>query len=162
MHTTKFTIENYLAEYLRGKWGLKDESGNITEIIEIPKDVYLYNELHSLTIKKPKHAPGPEGNIEVVIPHRREGNKKPIRYNYVSAEGSRYFNKVLKIFFRADLHEFVDSKKHDKGITYKDACYLFVAKYGIESIDPDSLVKNYYRWKETVRDNREKKSYATR
>lgn len=162
MHTTKFTIENYLAEYLRGKWGIKDEHGKHTGVIEIPREVYLYNILHSLTIKKPIHAPKPSGNIEIIIPYRKEGNKKPERYNYISTDAARYFNKKLKLFFRADLHEFVDNMKHDEGSTYKDACFIFIEKYEIESIDPESLIKNYYRWKETVRDNRQKKAYATR
>lgn len=162
MHTTKFTIENYLAEYLRGKWGLEDENGKNTGIVDIPKDIYLYNVLHSITIKRPRHAPIQDGNIEIVIPYRKEGNKKPEYYNYISEEGARIFNKKLKLFFRADLHEFVDNLKHNEGLTYKDACFMFVAKYNIESIDPESLIKNYYRWKETVRDNRQKKSYVTR
>ena len=149
MYTVKFDIENYLAEYLRGKWG--------PTIVEIPRDVYLYNLLHSLTKKQPSHVPVLSGNVEIIIPCRREGNKNPEYYNYVSSGGAELFNKALKLFFRADLHEFVDHMKHDKGYTYKDACFLFASQYGIESIDTESLIKNYYRWKEKVR----KKAYVT-
>ncbi|MDR1883764.1 MAG: hypothetical protein LBR26_13410 [Prevotella sp.] len=162
MITTKFTIEPYLAEYLRGKWSVSDANGNPADIISIPDKIYLYNILSSLTIKRPKHAPLPDGNLEVILPHRKEGNKNPEYYNYISAKSAMYFNKKVKLFFRADLHEFIDSRKHDEGETYKDACYYFISKYRIESIDPDSLAKNYYRWKSMVRENREKKAYATR
>lgn len=162
MHTTKFTIENYLAEYLRGKWGLKDENGNNTGIIEIPPNVYLYNILHSLMIKKPAIIKDLVGNIEIVIPNRKEMHKNPAYYNFISKDAARYFNKKLKLFFRADLHEFLDHKKHDNGDTFKDACFLFIEKYNIESIDPESLIKNYSRWKGVVRDNRDKRAYTTR
>lgn len=155
MYTTKFKIEAYLAEYLVGKWG-------VNGIVELPRDIYLYNILHSLTIKKPLHAPEPSGNVEIVIPQRKEGNKKPERYNYVSTNAARYFNRRVKAFFRADLHEFVDNRKHMMGETYKDACFLFVAQYNVESIDPESLIKNYYRWKGVIRENREKFSYSSR
>lgn len=160
MYTTKFEIEDYLAEYLIGKWGV--DKGDSGKVVELPRDIYLYTILHSLTIKKPKHAPVPSGNVEIVIPQKREGNKKPERYNYISSKAAKYFNRRVKAFFRADLHEFVDHWKHVEGDTYKNACFLFVAQYQIESIDPDSLSKNYYRWKGVVRDNREKRAYSTR
>ena len=162
MYTAKFTIEAYLAEYLRGKWSLKDAEGNPTGIVSIPEDVYLYSIFSSLTIKTPINAPVPSGNIEIIIPHRKLGNKKPERYNYISERGAQIFNKKVKLFFRADLHEFIDNQKHDEGETYKDACYIFIAKYSIESFDPDSLAKNYSRWKDTIRGNRSKKAYVSR
>lgn len=162
MTTTRFAIEPYLAEYLRAKWPMADSNGKPTDIVSIPDKIYLYNILSSLTIKKPRHAPEPAGNLEIVIPNRKESSKDPEYYNYISAKSAVLFNKKVKLFFRAELHEFIDSRKHDEGETYKDACYLFICKYKIESIDPDSLAKNYYRWKIAIRESREKKTYITR
>ncbi len=160
MHTTKFTMEDYLVEYLIGKWGVLDKDGNRTNVVAIPENVYLYDTLSSLMIKKPKHAPEPSGNLEIVIPYRKEGNKKPAVYNYVSRQGAEIFAKKVKLFFRAELHEYLDYKKHEECVTYKDAGYMFVAEYGIESFDPDSARKNYARWRAKVRNR--KKAYTTR
>ena len=162
MFTTKFTIEPYLAEYLKGKWAIEDAEGNLTNVVQIPEKCYLYDALSSLIIKKPNQAPNPTGNIEIVVPHRREGNRRPEHYNYISERAAAIMNKKIKLFFRADLHEFIDHHKHDNGETYSDACFLFITKYSITSIDPDSLTKNYFRWKSDVRQNRNKKSYTTR
>lgn len=162
MITAKFKIEDYLAEYLRGKWGIKDKDGHPTGIVSIPEDIYLYHILWGLMQTRRKNETQVEPNIEVVLPHCRKGDRKnPRFYNYISLQGSEIFNKRLKKFFRADMHEFFDYQKHEEGITYKEAAYLFIAKYDIESIDPDSLAKNYSRWKDNVRLNR-KKAYATR
>ncbi|MDU1892819.1 MAG: hypothetical protein E6767_19235 [Dysgonomonas sp.] len=160
MHTTKFTIEDYLAEYLRGKWGIKDENGESTQVVRIPEEIYLYDTLSCLTMKKPRKAAAPAGNLEIIIPHRREGNKKPSVYNYISERGAKIFNKKVKLFFRSELHEFLDYMKHEEGIAYKDACFMFVSKYGIESFDSESAEKNHSRWRKKVRDR--KKAYSTR
>ena len=162
MQTTKFTIEDYLAEYLRGKWGMKDANGECTSIVEIPEDTYLYDSLSSLTMKKPRHVKEYRGNIEIVIPHRREGNKKPAVYNYISSAGARIFNKKVKLFFRAELHEYLDYKKHEEGMSYRDACFVFLSQYGIESFDPESAEKNYSRWRNKIRDKKDRKKAFTR
>lgn len=160
MYTTKFTIEDYLAEYLRGKWGIKSDSEETNTIVKIPENVYLYDMLSSLTKKRPKHVPETNGNVEIIIPHRKEGNKKPLLHNYISYQGASIFNKRVKLYFRADLHEYMDFMKHDQGISYKEAAYMFINKYAIESFDPESIIKNYSRWKTKVR--MRKKTYTTR
>lgn len=160
MHTTKFTIEDYLAEYLRGKWGVKNEHGEPIPVVEIPEDVYLYDILSSLTQKTPRNGSDQNANLEIIIPHRRAGNKKPAVYNYVSNKGAAIFNKKVKLFFRAELHEYLDYMKHMEGMTFKDACFLFVSKYGIESFDCESAEKNYSRWRKKIRSR--KKAYSSR
>lgn len=162
MLTTKFTIEDYLAEYLQGKWGIINEDEKQTDVVRIPENVYLFNNLANLIVKKPDNVPEPEGNFEIIVPHVRDGNKHPKYHNYVGERGAKIFNKKVKLYFRSDLHEFIDSYKHDYGGTYLDACYEFVSKYKIKSIDPDSLAKDYSRWRKKIRDNRIKKSYSSR
>ena len=162
MITAKFRIEDYLAEYLRGKWGIIDEDGKPTGIISIPENIYLYHILWGLMQTKRENETKVKPNIEIVLPHCRKGDRKdPRYYNHISLRGSLIFNSRLKKFFRADMHEFFDYMKHEEGMTYKEASFLFVAKYGIDSIDPDSLAKNYSRWKDNVRLNR-KKAYSSR
>lgn len=163
MHTTQFNIDAYLAEYLLGKWGVPHENDVNRLVVQFPREIYLFNLLHSLTMKRPKHVLEAVGNIEVIIPFRKEGNKRPEHYNYISNPSAKLFNKKVTQFFRADLHEFLDNRKHVHGESIKDACFQFVAMYQIESIDPESLAKNYYRWKGDVRGmNRERRAYLTR
>lgn len=164
MYTTIFNIDAYLSEYLYGKWGIAlQESNDKKMVVKIPKDVYLSNLLHSLTIRKPKHLPEAWGNVEIVLPFIKEGAKRPDRHNFISVPSANLFNKRVRQFFRAELHEYIDNQKHIFGISIKDACMMFVMQFGIESIDPDSLAKNYYRWKGTIREvNKTSRAFTSR
>lgn len=160
--TTKIQIEPYLAEYLIGKWGKKDAKGKPTGIVAIPDTIYLYHNLWSLTSTTPHYIKEDDivGNVEIVLPNRKEG-KDPRYYNYISEESAKIFNKDVKLFFRADLHNFLDKKKHDEGYTYKEAAYIFALQHDIVSYEVDSMTKNYARWRNNIR-NRKQKAYSSR
>lgn len=163
MHTAKFTIEAYLAEYLQGKWGTVSDDGVKANPITIPLDVdYLRVSLVNLTQITPRNAKEEVANIEIVIPHIREINKKPERYNYISHRGAKIFNKLVKQYFKSDLHHYLDTKVDQDGLTYKDACYMFVSEFNIQSYEPESLYKDQSRWKSKVRLQRTKRAYTTR
>lgn len=48
MITTKITIENYLAEYLIGKYGTPD-----SKVVRLPSDLDLYHFVYDLLQKRP-------------------------------------------------------------------------------------------------------------
>ena len=146
MHTVKLYIEDYLAEYLIGKWGI-DESG----LVQIPYEVYLIHDLCALTVKKNRDKVEPSFNIQIILPNIKTINKNPAIYNHMSRRGSKVFEKQVRSFFRADLHEFIDQKKHEDGISIKDTCYIFCELYNIESFNSDSMAKNYNRWRNRIR-----------
>ena len=52
MITTKITIENYLAEYLIGKYGTPD-----SKVVRLPSDLDLYHFVYDLLQKRPAGCP---------------------------------------------------------------------------------------------------------
>ena len=158
METVGIYIKPYLAEYIKEKWG------GVDGVISIPSEIYLYHIFWSLLIKQPLGIDISKGNIKIYIPDRKDNigkRKNPQYYNHVSKNGQLVFQKRLETFFRAELHEFIDSAKHNEGISYKDACFHFLAMYNIQSIDSDSLIKNYSRWKRLIRGNKSSKTYVS-
>ena len=69
MITTKITIENYLAEYLIGKYGTPD-----SKVVRLPSDLDLYHFVYDLLQKRPAGCPVDSGNLELVLPERREAH----------------------------------------------------------------------------------------
>ena len=62
MITTKITIENYLAEYLIGKYGTPD-----SKVVRLPSDLDLYHFVYDLLQKRPTGCPVDSGNLELCI-----------------------------------------------------------------------------------------------
>lgn len=67
MITTKITIENYLAEYLIGKYGTPD-----SKVVRLPSDLDLYHFVYDLLQKRPTGCPVDSGNLELVIARSAE------------------------------------------------------------------------------------------
>lgn len=161
MITTVFSIDPYLAEFLKSAYGQKQDDGRI--VVTLPPDIYLYHTLCSITQKQPANVTELIGNIEISLADcQTTTRKEPQYYNYISQDGAKIFNKAATLFFRAALHEYMDSKKHEDGFTYKEASFMFVAKYAIESIEPESLIKNHKRWITKVRSLKSRKKEYTR
>ncbi len=156
MVTTKLNIKQHLAEYCIGKWG-----SDFKEPVRFPAGIELYVSLYSLTIKRPKNITTEKGNLEVVIPVRREKDevlgiyKNPNVYNYISERGSRILQRQIEALFWAELHTEINQEHFVKGRYIKDAVYTFMCKYRIKSITEDALLKNYQRWRSKI--NKKKK-----
>ena len=143
MITVKFTVTEYLAEYLYAKYNNHD----FTAPIRLPDNSDLYHVLYDLTSKPPSKLRPSSGNVELILPHRDRG-KQPDTYNCVSAKSAKIFARHVKNIFNAELHDFIDEKYHRRGMLYSEAVNLFVNKYGLTAIGEDAIRKNYYRWKE--------------
>lgn len=161
-YTTKFDIDKYIAEYLNTAYGHKQEDGRT--IVTLPSNIYLYHTLCSLTRKQPANGFTLQGNIEISLSDCQIFTRKdPKYYNYISPTAAKIFNKTATLFFRSTLHEYLDRMKHVEGLTYKEAAFLFVCKYEIDSIEPESLIKNHQRWISKIRScNTRKKEYTRR
>ena len=61
--------------------------------------------------------------------------------------------------FWAELHEWIDYNKHMYGIQYIESIFSFMRKFDINGISEDALKKNYYRWRDRTRKQKEKRSY---
>jgi hypothetical protein len=57
----------------------------------------------------------------------------------------------MKLMMWAELHDYMDENKHIKGIQFKESVFVFMHRYGLESISEDALLKNYQRWRDKQR-----------
>lgn len=155
MVSIKIEIEPYVAEYCKGKF-FDEDSG----AVRFPPQTDVYVLIWDLLMRRPVNKPVDEGNFIFLLPDRRQG-KDPATYNYISGNGRKILEKKLKLMMWAELHEVMDDNKHRRGIFFKDTVYMFLRRYGIESISEDALLKNYQRWRQEVR-RREKRAYKTK
>ena len=69
MITTRIQIESYLAEYVRGKY--YDET---IGTVRFPSSSDIYVTIYDLMEKRPVNCPADRGNLEFMLPDRREAN----------------------------------------------------------------------------------------
>ena len=114
-----------------------------------------------MTEKRPNNCPVDSGNLELVLPERREG-KSPLTFNYLGYRSVKIIEKKIETRLWAELHDLIDENKHFYGIQYIESVAYFMRKYAIVSISEDALLKNYYRWREIVRQKKRRRSYQKR
>lgn len=145
MITVKIDVEPYVAEYIQGRY-MDEESG----VVRFPSGSDIYHLIYDLAAKRPAENPIDSGNLEFALPSPRKG-KDPEIYNYLSHRSAKLLEKRLRSLMWADLHETMDEGKHLSGMQFKDIVYVFMQRYGIESISEDGLLKNYQRWRDKLR-----------
>lgn len=141
MVTTKIRLQPHLKEYIIGKY-----NNFVDGPVHFPDTLDIYHYIHDLTQKRPAGANLEEGNLEIFLP-ARECGKRPETYNYLSHRAQTIIAKKIDTMFDADLHDFVTTIRHEKGLEYKTAFELFLSRYGISSISDEGVKKNYYRWR---------------
>lgn len=155
MITIKIPVDAYIAEYIRGKYFDEAEGA-----VHFPQSLDIYVTIYDLLQKRPESSPVDIGNLVLCLPDRREG-KNPKVYNYLSAKSAQLLTNKMRLMMWAELHDFMDENKHLRGIQFKESVYVFMCRYGIESITEDALLKNYQRWRDKQR-RRAKRSYVRR
>ena len=154
MITTKISIKPHLAEYVRGRFGTNEG------YIRFPDRFDIYHTIFDLTEKRPKQCRPDTGNIEIILPDRREG-KSPKYYNYLSARSQRIIERKIEFMFWAEVRSHIDCQYHTSGLKYIESIGIFMGMYGIESITEDALQKNYYRWRKKML-NLKKRAYFSK
>lgn len=157
-------MDDHLVCFLLGKWGkeykLKNEETGEMEtrlIVELNSDTILYDLIASLSKKRPRNIKNQTGNIEVKIPAIRDiMSKKPSTHNYINKIDAKIFSKSVERLFRGEMNEYMDIMKNEHGISYKEASYLFLEQYGIDSFEPDSVRRHHSRWRDKIRPARKK------
>jgi hypothetical protein len=145
MITVKISVDNHVAEYIRGKY-FDNEIG----AVRFPPNHDIYILIYDLLQKRPTSNPVDVGNLEFALPERREG-KDPASFNYLSQRACKLLNEKMKLMMWAELHDYMDENKHIKGIQFKESVFVFMHRYGLESISEDALLKNYQRWRDKQR-----------
>lgn len=113
-------------------------------------------------IKRPKDCQvDPPGNVCLGLPDRRAG-KDPATYNYLGERSVAFIEKRVETMFFAELRAELDTNKQQHGINYLDTVYWFINKYKIESITADALLKDFYRWREVIRQRKVRRNYKKR
>jgi len=158
MNTTKITIKAHLKEYCIGKWG-----DDFKEPVAFPTKSDLYITIYDLLQRRPVSIPHDYGNMEIVMPTRRDGDsdgfrKNPACYNFLSEKSCIIIQKRVSALFWADLHNYLLDMKKEKDQNYDVTVHFFICTYRIESISSDALLKNYYRWRDNFR-KREVRKY---
>ncbi len=145
MITVKIEIDPYVAEYITGRYFDPEVS-----VVRFPSGSDIYHLIYDLLAKRPAGNPVDRGNLEFALPARRQG-KDPETYNYLSHRSQKILEKRMRSLLWADLHETMDEGKHLGGMQFKEIVYIFMQRYGIESISEDGLLKNYQRWRDKLR-----------
>jgi len=152
MITTRIEVKPHIKEYLLGKFCGHEESP-----VKFPDKLDVYHTIWDLTEKRPVNCSPDSGNLEIVLPDRREG-KSPETYNYLGRRSHKIIGRKIENLFLSELHDMLTEEKHRYGITYIDSIFNFMKKYGITSISEETLWKDYYRWKAYLR-RRKKRGY---
>lgn len=143
--TTKIDLPKHLSEYLKGKFGTKEQ------VVCLPVNSSLYFIVYELLQRRPSDVPIDRGNTEIRLPSPRMAHQtagKPVEsFNYISKKGTAQLAKSINTMMKTEAHEFFDENKHVKGIDYIDSAYAFLMKYGIENLTPEALLKDYQRWR---------------
>lgn len=153
MISVRIAVDPYVAEYISGKF-YDHEAG----AVRFPHTLDLYVLIYDLLQKRPATSPVDSGNLEFLLPERREG-KDPVTYNYLSARSQKILENKMRLMMWAELHDVMDENKHIHGIQFKDTVFRFLRRYGIESITEDALLKNYQRWRDKQR-RKKKRGYS--
>ena len=153
MITTKITITPYLAEYIIGKYNHCNKGE-----VRIPDSSDLYHIIWEYMSRRPDNVPVLEsGNLEIALPDRRAG-KDPAVYNYLSVRAVKGIELHIKNMFNQELHaELMDKDRRGHFLDNIDVVHKFLCTYGIESISEDALLKNYYRYREALRQRKKRK-----
>lgn len=155
MTTIKIFVDEYVAEYIRGKYFDATQGA-----VHFPDSLDIYVTIYDLLQKRPATSPVDAGNLEFCLPDRRKG-KNPDVYNYLSERSAKILGNKMRVMMWAELHDFMDENKHVNGIQFKESVYVFMRRYCIDAITEDALIKNYQRWREKLRRNK-KRSYTRR
>lgn len=155
MITTKIQILLHLSEYIIGKYGER-----MSNPVTLPPNIPLYHFVWDVMSKRPLDKQIDVGNVELVLPDRREG-KNPRIYNYISARSEKLIQYKIETMMWTELHDDLDHNKHRLGLEYIDTIHIFCNKYNITGISEDAMLKNYYRWRNATRRRaKEKRSYS--
>jgi hypothetical protein len=152
MTTTKINIKDHLKEYLEAKF--YDEE---IKAVFFPDKLDIYHIIWDLVQKRPENCPIDKGNLNIALPDRRIG-KSPETFNYISQRSEHIINNKIENMFYAELHNELDGAKHRDGYNFIDSVWRFICRYNIQSISEDALLKNYQRWRDSVR-KKEKRAY---
>lgn len=167
MVTVTFAIKPYLARYMYVRYGQSLEllsHNNPPSRLPIPIHLShltpIYHFLHQLSVPHPQGVSWKEtGNICFVLPSPRQG-KNPEVYNYFGQDSIFIIEKEIEVEMKAELYSFLLENKFKNGVMYIKSMHEFVVKYDMaESVEEESLMRGFQRWRKKMKNDATKKSY---
>lgn len=153
MVIAEIQIKDHLVEYMTHKF-----NSHNNDYITLPDSEDLYFVMNKLRIKKPKDCLVNRGNFTFAVPSPRE-SRDPEIYNYYSIEAIATIQSRINRMFKAEFHNFMDYRVDECGDTIIEATILFVNAHHITKIEPESLAKDYYRWRNKHRMRHKTRAY---
>lgn len=152
-------IEPYLAEYISKKY----EKHPITGGVKIPYNTDLYFCVwEHMSRQAVNQSDIIDANLHIHLPTRKSTScspwKDPAYYNYLSASAAKNIEDQIRRMFNFELHR-VLLENEEFGHQYRniDVIYDFIHRYNLKSISSDALLKNYYRFRNRVREKKVRK-----
>lgn len=146
-------IEPYLAEYIQKKLEIDPKTGGV----KIPHTTDLYHVVWNLMAKPDSHSMIPEdANLKIFLPSRRSNmdghpGKDPAYFNYLSMSAAKKIEDHVRLLFNFEFHRvMMENEEQGRPKRNQDVVYEFIRKYNLESISPDALLKNFYRYKQRL------------
>ena len=117
--------------------------------------------------KRPKNCLAiTQGNLEIALP-AQSGGKCVHVYNYISIRSAEIIEMKIQSLFWAHLHEFIEEYRHkirrkngEPVFRMVDCVNMFMQKFEIVGITEGALLKNYYRWTQSLRRQLKKRGYT--
>lgn len=146
-------VEPYLAEYARKKFEIDGKTGGI----KIPDTFDLYHCIWNRMEKPPLGVSiSDDGNLKIFLPCRRTGadglpRKHPEYWNYLSPTSALEVEACLRQLFNFDFHQqMMDNEHRGRPRQQAEVVEWFLYKYGIDSITPAALLKNFQRYRQRI------------
>lgn len=150
---TAIRVEPYLAEYARKKFDIDPKTGGI----KIPDTFDLYHCIWNRMEKPPQGLSATEdANLKIFLPCRRTGadglpRKHPEYWNYLSATSVLEVEACLRQLFNFDFHQqMMDNEHRGRPRQQAEVVEWFLYQYGIDSITPAALLKNFQRYRQRI------------
>jgi hypothetical protein len=154
-------IEPYLAEYINSKYSRDPHTGGL----RIPCSADLYHCVWENMSRRRSNQPEileESGNVLISLPcrSREDGQawKDPAYFNYLSPRGAHEVECCIRRMFNFELHRALfENEEFGKERRNLDVVYDFMRAYHLKSITEDALLKNYYRYRNRLRQKRSRK-----
>ncbi len=155
--TVSILVEPYLAEYARKKFAISPNGGGI----KIPYTYDLYHCIFNRMQKPPLGAViAKGGNLLISLPDSRAMTmrKPPQIWNYLSAEAMTDIEQCLRQLFNYDFHQqMIDNESQGRPRQQIEVVENFLRSYGIESLTPSALLKNFQRYRQRISPRKKRK-----
>lgn len=136
----------YLAEYARWRY-----ASPMPDVAQFPASSLVNHAIANSLVETPAKAEPRPGNLLVMVNEKICNLKNIEIFNYLTFAGENNVNKKLLLDFDTFVHSYMDNRRYNQGVDYKDSAVELVEKYHLTGlVTADALLKKHVRWKKKV------------